>query len=515
MEKINHYDFELTDELRSSLEGIFEIKGLGGEQIIRKLIFENKNLENEIELLSKEFETHKKHELDAFAIGDAISDGICVVDNNGIVTGINLGYTEITGIMPQEIVGKQIQELVDKKYFSTAVSTLVIEQKKKISSMSTIARNGKKVLITGNPFYDENGELIQVLTVMRDLTELIKTKEKLEETEEKSKQYLRELNLIKDNQNDNGIIGNAPSMEKIREIIKHVAQTDATVLISGETGVGKEVIAREIHRNSKRKDEKYIKINCAAIPENLLESELFGYEKGAFTGADKKAKLGLFEIANKGTILLDEIGEMPMKLQTKLLRVLQEKEITRVGGSESIRTDVRVIAATNQNIEKQIKDGTFREDLFYRLNVVPIIIPPLRERKEDIALLAHNFLEKFNKKYNRNKSLEASAIYILQKYWWPGNVRELENVIERLIIIETDEVISDNNIVNILGSEKFIIDSINTEAISLKEAVNILEKDIIEKALKKHRSTYKVAVILGVTQPTIVRKAQMLGIKNW
>jgi transcriptional regulator with PAS, ATPase and Fis domain len=274
-------------------------------------------------------------------------------------------------------------------------------------------------------------------------------------------------------------------------------------------------VAREIHRSSDRRSEQYITINCAAIPENLLETELFGYEKGAFTGADKKAKLGLFEIANNGTILLDEIGEMPLKLQTKILRVLQEKEITRVGGTESIKIDVRVIAATNQNLEAQIKSGSFREDLFYRLNVVPIVIPPLRERKEDITLLAYSFMEKFNRKYNRHKNLEASAMYVLQRYWWPGNVRELENVIERLIIVETDDSIKDSNIVNILGTDRLINDFAISETISLKEAVNILEKDMIEKALRKHRSTYKVAELLGVTQPTIVRKAQSLGIKDW
>jgi PAS domain S-box-containing protein len=485
-------------------------------------LHENEALKREVATLKKrlseleaEYEAHKRLELDAFAIGDAISDGICVVNSNGIVEGINLGYTEITGIEAEEIVGKHIQEMVDKKYFSSAVSMMVIKEKKKVSSIATISKSGKKVLITGNPYFDESGNIIRVLTVMRDLTELIRMKEKLEETEKKNEQYLKELSLMKDGGADSGLIGKAPSIQKLRNIIAHVAKTEATVLISGETGVGKEVVAREIHRSSDRRSEQYITINCAAIPENLLETELFGYEKGAFTGADKKAKLGLFEIANNGTILLDEIGEMPLKLQTKILRVLQEKEITRVGGTESIKIDVRVIAATNQNLEAQIKSGSFREDLFYRLNVVPIVIPPLRERKEDITLLAYSFMEKFNRKYNRHKNLEASAMYVLQRYWWPGNVRELENVIERLIIVETDDSIKDSNIVNILGTDRLINDFAISETISLKEAVNILEKDMIEKALRKHRSTYKVAELLGVTQPTIVRKAQSLGIKDW
>lgn len=294
-----------------------------------------------------------------------------------------------------------------------------------------------------------------------------------------------------------------------------MAKTDATILIKGETGVGKEVVAREIYRRSNRSKQAYIKVNCAAIPESLLESEMFGYEKGAFTGADRKEKLGYFEIAQGGTLLLDEIGEMPIKLQSKLLRVLQEREVTRIGGTKPIKLDVRIIAATNQNIEEQIKKGTFREDLFYRLNVIPIEVPPLRERKADIPVLAYKFIDKFTEKYNINKRFEVAAIEVLENYEWPGNVRELENTIERLLIIGDESSVDEKDVINVLGKDKLPYHVIENENITLKEATDILERSIIERTLRKYKSSRKAAKVLGVTQPTVLRKAKALGIKEW
>ncbi len=482
-------------------EIVFEILNFFKDKICKQ----QKTLDN----LSK----YKERELDAFAIGDAVSDGICLVDNKGFITAINKGYTEITEIKQEEIVGKHIENAVKEGYFSNAVSLLVIEQKKKISSLATINQNNKKVLITGNPIFDDKGEVIQVLTVMRDLTELIRLKDKIETTERKNKKYLNELNFYKSKfiKNSN-FIGESPKIQEIKEVINYVAKTEVTVLITGETGCGKEVIAKEIHDKSNRNKLPYIKVNCAAIPENLIESELFGYEKGAFTGALSKDKLGMFEVANGGTILLDEIGEMPLNLQSKLLRVLQEKEIRRIGGTKSIKLDVRVIASTNCNLKELIKSGKFREDLYYRLNVLPIRIPPLRERKDDIPLLAHEFLEKLNIKYNKKKVFDSLGMQVLEQYEWPGNVRELQNVIERLVVINDDDFIDFDSVVNILGKDKIHIGSAN-ENLMLKEAVELFEKEIIERALKKHGSTYKAAKVLGVTQPTVFRKAKAFGIK--
>ena len=479
----------------------FEILNFYREQLYHK--------DKEIE----ELIGYKEHSVTAFEIGDSVSDGICLADSKGIVIGVNRGYTEITEIPKDEIMGRSLKDMLDGGYFSTAVSFQVLEQKKKISALSTIKKNNKKVLITGIPSFDENGEVTQVLTVMRDLTELLKLRDDLEKIEKKSEKYLEELKKLKSEYNkQNNLIGESLQMKEVKETINYIAKTDATVLISGETGCGKEVVSKEIHNKSNRSKMPYIKVNCAAIPDSLIESELFGYEKGAFTGALNKEKLGMFETANGGTMLLDEIGEMPLNLQSKLLRVLQEKEITRVGGTKSIKIDVRIIAATNQKLEELIQAGKFREDLYYRLNVVPIKLPPLRERKEDIPLLANTFLEKFNKKYDKEKRFESLAMGALEAHDWPGNVRELQNVIERLIVIGDEIYITYSHIANILGKNGVRV-SLEGSNMTLRQAVDMLEKQIIEKALEQHGSTYKAAEALGVTQPTVFRKAKALGIK--
>jgi transcriptional regulator with PAS, ATPase and Fis domain len=305
-------------------------------------------------------------------------------------------------------------------------------------------------------------------------------------------------------------------MKKVMEMSVHVGKFDCTVLIQGESGVGKEIIAQTIVQSSERKEGPFIKINCGAIPETLLESELFGYEKGAFTGADPKGKTGMFEMANKGTILLDEVGEIPISLQVKLLRVLQEKEIIRVGGTKPIKLNIRIIAATNQNLEEMVREGTFREDLYYRINVVSIIIPPLRKRPDDIPALTKHFLHKFNKKYNLNKSISPQLQDLLLTYPWPGNVRELQNLIENLVILTQDDVITPEHL-----PAKFLEHRNNVtpnlveinKILPLKEAVNILETNLIKEAMQRFGTTRRAASILKVDQSTLVRKMQKHKIK--
>ena len=397
--------------------------------------------------------------------------------------------------------------------FNNAVSMEVLEKRKKVTSLATINKINKRVLIVGNPCFDENGEIYQVLTVMRDITELVKLKNNLEEMERRNEKYLNELNYFRNKyKEDENIVGESTSINKLKELIGYVAKTDTTVLITGETGCGKEVFSREVYKKSNRCNSPYVKVNCAAIPDNLIESELFGYEKGAFTGALNKNKPGMFEIANGGTILLDEIGEMPLNLQSKLLRVLQEKEVMRIGATKSIKLDVRVIAATNQDLSHLIKIGKFREDLFYRLNVVPIKIPALRERKDDISLLAYRFLEKFNSKYDKEKSFDNGAMQALESYEWPGNIRELENVIERLIVVDDKSFITYNEIASVIGKD-IVEAAVISSNLTLKEAVERVEREMIENALKNFKSTYKAASALGVTQPTVFRKAKALGVK--
>jgi PAS domain S-box-containing protein len=504
--------FEIDDIVKEELKELKDIEKVEVDPMTLKILnaYKQRIERQEQELI--QLKQYKEREIDAFTLGDAVSDGICMVDSKGIVTAINKGYTQITGIEEKEIVGKSIQELLDKEWFNNAVSLMVIEQKKKISSLSTITKNNKKVLITGKPFFNEKGEVTQVLTVMRDLTELLKLKDKLENIEKKSEKYLNELNYLRNKERARvNLIGESIEMKKIKELVSYVAKTEATILITGETGSGKEVVSKEVHDRSNRKNESYIKVNCAAIPDSLIEAELFGYEKGAFTGAQNKEKLGMFELANGGTILLDEIGEMPLTLQSKLLRVIQEKEVMRVGGVKSIKLDVRVIASTNQILSELIKSGKFREDLFYRLNVVPIKVPPLRERKDDISILAYTFLEKFNLKYGKEKSFESTAMSALEQHDWPGNVRELQNVIERLLVVDDEKYITYTNITNIIGKNKMPVHFVN-HTLTLREAVDVLEKEMIEVALKNYGSTYKAAKVLGVTQPTVFRKAKALGV---
>ena len=472
---------------------------------------ENKEL---LRQLQEENRQLKEDRMTALILGDAIADGICIVNAQGIVTQINKCYTDITEITEEEIVGRPMQEMLDRGYFSDAVSLEVLAKKEKISAMSTIHKNNKKVLLVGTPFFDENNQVVKVITVMRNMTELIQLQEELESAEKKKRQYKEQLNSLK-RITETGLIGKDPSLLHVKELIDYVAQTDATVLITGETGSGKEVVAREIFKKSKRKDGPYVKVNGSAIPENLLESELFGYVKGAFTGADKKDKKGLFEIADRGTILLDEISEMPLKLQTKILRVLQEKELTRVGGTESIKIDVRVIASTNKGLEEMVAQNQFRADLYYRLNVFPIRLPSLRDRKSDIPELAAAFLTKFNRIYEKNKSFSPQALAALTEYEWPGNVRELENIVERMAIISSGSVMGRKDVEHIIymgdktPPEK---EKPNIAEIGLKKAVQAYEREILEEVLKEYGNSYAAAEVLKTTQPTIVRKAQALGI---
>jgi PAS domain S-box-containing protein len=476
---------------------------------------ENQLLKSELAELRAEVRELREGQTTAFIVGDAIADGICQVDPNGIVTSINRGYTDITEITEDEIIGKSIEEMLAQNYFSNAVSMEVIRTKKNVSAMATITKNGRQVLLVGAPFLDKNGDIVKVITVMRNLTELVKLKEKLVKTEEEKRKYKAELNNLKMERPENDFIGHNVQIVKIRELIDYVAQTDATVLITGETGTGKEIVAREIFRKSSRSKGPYVKVNCSAIPENLLESELFGYVKGAFTGANKKDKKGLFEVATGGTILLDEISEMPLLLQSKILRVLQERELTRVGGTESIKFNVRVISSTNKNLEEMIKEKQFRSDLYYRLNVFPINIPPLRERIDDITEITAAFLAKYNRTYGKNKIFERSALTALMSYSWPGNVRELENVVERLVIIPTADKLDRDTVESLIqvgGNEGDEIEAILKQSIGLKHALNDYEKRIIQKAIGEYGTSYAAAEVLKTTQPTIVRKAHALGI---
>jgi len=336
------------------------------------------------------------------------------------------------------------------------------------------------------------------------------------ETIRLEKEHLKEenrrlQNVLKDKYSIGNIIGNSNKMREVFQMISQVSKSNATVLIRGESGTGKELVANSIHYNSHREKNPFIKVNCAALPATLIESELFGHEKGSFTGAIKQ-KIGKFELAHKGTIFLDEIGSIDLEVQANLLRILQEKEFERVGGQRTIKTDVRIIAATNKNLERSVEEETFRSDLYYRLNVFPIYLPPLRERKTDILLLADFFLEKYAVENSKDiKRFSTPAIDMLMEYHWPGNVRELENCIERAVLLCEEGVIHSYHLPPTLQTGK---ESDTVPALSLEDAIANLEREMIIDALKNTRGNITIAAkILQTTVRKFAYKAQKYGVE--
>lgn len=477
-----------------------------------------KTLDEKRKKISKIYKDFIDNYLDFREIGDRLYDGLYISDGSGKTIYVNSAYTRTTGINKEEIIGRNVKDITDEnKYFKGAVTMDVIEKKQVVNSLGKSLVNGKELLVTGSPIFDNSGNVKLVVINNRDISNLKELEQKNAELQLDKQRANEEIEFLRKQQKANtGIICESKNMKCIMELVSTIAPTDVTVLITGESGTGKEVIADEIHLRSERRDKPFIKVNCAAIPNELLESELFGYEGGAFTDAKKTGKIGLFELANEGTILLDEIGEMSLNLQSKLLRVLQNKEIVRLGGSKTIKLDIRVIASTNRDLQEEIKQGKFREDLYYRLNVVPIEIKPLRERKEEIPSLTSEFLNKYNKKYNKNVVIENDAMHLLESYNWPGNIRELENLIERLAVISKDGVIKYENLAYALDMdhEKFSNSYEDINNLSLKDAVQRLEKNIIVNAIRDCGSVNKAAVKLGISQPALWKKCKTLNIEN-
>ena len=442
---------------------------------------------------------------------DSVSEGLYITDGEANTLRINKAYTRLTGVKPEEVIGKNMRELVANGLYSESVALRVLECRKPVNIIHEVKGNIKR-MVTGNPIFNDKGGITLIVMTSRDMTALNRLKEKLEQAEKISRKYQLELKHLRNKQMQADIVANSIEMQQMLELAYKAAQVDSTVLILGETGVGKEVVARYIHKNGLQPQAPFINVNCAAIPDGLLESEMFGYEKGAFTGARNMGKPGLFELAHTGTIFLDEIGDLPLNLQAKLLSVVQDKEVTRVGGTKPRKMDVRILAASNRNLEDLVKAGSFREDLYYRLNVIPVRVPPLRSRSEDIPFLVDYFLTLFNRKYNRSKIFSHSAIDILMQYNWPGNVRELKNLIEQLIVIGNGDEITPDHLIN-LGEGRFnlFLPDRSLGKPLLRDAVSALEKQLVSRALAKHGSTRKAARALGVSQPTLIRKAHKYG----
>lgn len=454
-----------------------------------------------------------ENKIDFKEICDRLIDSLYITDGAGTTLYVNQKYLELGDLRPEEIIGRNIFDInQEEDLYTNGVLPTVLTTKEISESIGTLVRTNTKLHVTGIPIFDKNGDVKYAIAHQKDIKRLEELHENLAELRLANNENA-ELEYLRQKQSEDiDIVAESSNMRDAFAIVNAIAGTDVTVLITGESGTGKEVLCDTIYRNSTRNGQPFIKINCSAIPANLLESELFGYEPGAFTGASKNGKAGLIEIANGGILLLDEIGDMPMDLQAKLLRVLQEQKITRIGGSKEISVDFRVLAATNKNLKQEIKNGTFREDLFYRLNVVPIHLKPLKERLEDLDPLIEKFLQKYNAKYNKDVIITIGALELMHEYDWPGNIRELKNIIERMVVINKNEVIDvefANNILNIREDTKLLTEKTDN---TLKSAVADLEKRMIIKAIQTHGSKRKAATVLGVDHSTLVKKCQRYGI---
>lgn len=476
-----------------------------GEEIVGAVgIFQDIS---ELEELSHQLDTVKEINKELEAVIESVDDGIVVADKQGFILRVNNAYQNITGITAEEYVGKHVHDLVKEGYINRSISDVVIKRQSRVNIVDV--RNGKELLLTGNPVFNESGELVRVVTAIRDVTELHNLKEQFAKSEQIRDKYYHELEHLRSQQPFSKIITRNPEMKKKLDQAFYVAQVESTVLILGESGVGKDLLARLIHRASKRARQPFIKINCGAIPASLLESEFFGYEPGAFTGALKEGKPGLFELAHGGTLFLDEVGELPLDLQVKVLRSVQDKEITKLGGKKIISLDVRIISATNRDLEEMVRNKMFRQDLFYRLNVVPILLPPLRERKEDILTLVAEFLGKFNKRYGYQKWIHPDVMQCFLSYDWPGNIRELENIIERLVVTCRDDCITTEAL---SGFTTSLADRAGKNLSYFKQILENEEKQIISEAYRKAGSTRKAAKMLGISQSCVVKKMKKYGI---
>lgn len=436
-----------------------------------------------------------------------LSDESLISDGKGAVLWVNPGFEQVYGIRSEEALGMTVYELEAKGYFKPSIIAKALERREKVTMVQKTNR-GSDILVTATPVYDEQRNIKMVVSYSHDITELKEIQRKYSNLQNQVEKYMTELHeLRKGSCGEQDVIGQSLQMEKIIATINRIADLDANVLLLGESGVGKTMLAKVIHQKSQRASGPFIDINCAAIPENLLESELFGYEKGSFTGANVHGKVGLMELADGGTLLLDEISEIPLALQAKLLKAIQEKTLTRVGGTKPVKVDFRLIAATNRRLEEDAETGKFRKDLYYRLNVVNIKIPPLCERREDILPLVDYYTELFNTKYGLHKAWSPEAMEYLTNYSWPGNIRELANVIERVIVISGDSMIGAGDLPEEITNRRQSAGSSMLEEIeSLSHAVENLERELIQQAYEKHRTTTGVAKALKISQPTAFRK---------
>jgi PAS domain S-box-containing protein len=468
---------------------------------------------SEYEAIISELKGYQKLHQELDAIIESSSDGLYITDGQARTIRVNHAYERITGLKRQNLLGFNMRDLVNNGVFDRSVTLEVLKERKTISIIQTVMGN-KMVMVTGNPIFDEDGEIALVVTDVRDMTELNELRGKLEESRLLNSRF-REVLLEQERYEHvlNDMVIKSEAMVKVVKRAVKVSGVEASVLITGESGVGKSMLARIIHQLSPRKDRPFVKINCSTIPDSLMESELFGYERGAFTGALISGKAGLIEMAHTGTVFLDEIGDLKPDMQVKLLQVIEEKSFNRVGATKPLTVDARIIAATHHNLMDLMERGLFRNDLYYRLNVIPIGIPPLRERKDDIPILVHRLMGNFNRGSSTRKRISPEVIDRLMAYAYPGNVRELVNIIERMLILSEGPDIS---VADLPGDLPQPGDAgrhgENLGNATLKDALEALEVRIISDALKRYKSLSEAARHLGVHPSTLCRKAARLAL---
>ncbi len=465
---------------------------------------------SELEKVATQLSSVKQLVSQLDAIIESSYDGLYITDGQGDTLRVNRSFEKITGIIASDLIGRNLIDLEREGYISES-ATLHVLQTGKAVTLRSRTKTGRDLLCTGNPIFEDTGKISMVVTNVRDMTDLSQLSRQLIKSKRITEEYELKLEKIKIQQQDgSGIVARSKEMIDVVDLALRVAAVDTPVLLQGETGVGKEVVARLIHGRSGRSDKGiFMKINCGTIPENLLESELFGYEGGAFTGASQSGKKGLFELAENGTLFLDEIEALSLNLQAKLLSVLQDLEIMRVGGVKSKKINTRIIAASNRDLYEMVKDKTFREDLFFRLNVVPIYVPALRKRKDDILPLVNHYLEKYNTKYKTTKRLSRSVIDCLIEYPWFGNVRELSNVIERLVVTSrANDLVLDDLPPEMQTFRGNVPDLDISRIKSLKQAVGQFEYHLIQEAVRLCGNAKKAATFLKIDPATVTRKVQ-------
>lgn len=491
-----------------------------GSESFRSGLLDNNNMEHTIILQNQaifadvmQAMNHVHFRTNNFdQILESYSDGIFITAVDGTATYLNSTYENLTGITREQILGKKIYDLELAGYFTPLITPTVLKTNQVVTAFQQF-KTKKAAIITGTPIYNNIGVPIVIL-ICASVLEYPNTSKKSQYTRDLSAPI--SMQLYEDSSMD--IIAESVAMRHALQDAFRISAFDVHVLVLGDSGTGKEVVSSLIHTSSKRKQHPFLKINCSNLSSTLLESELFGYEAGSFTGALSKGKPGLFEIADKGTILLDEIGEMSIDLQAKLLRVLQSGEMFRVGGTKPVKVSARLIASTNRDLKKMMAEGSFRKDLYYRINVATIILPSLYERREDIAPLLMHFLYTYNRKYGMNKKLSVDLIKTLEEYEWPGNVRELRNIVERLIIMCIDDVLLPEHLFTKYFSLEMTSEAADVVSVrgipQLADAVSSVEKIVVTKALEATKSTRKAAKLIGVSQSTIMRKIKDYDIRG-